>query len=404
MTPRLAPGWILALALALAGPAVGQATGPAPAVGGPPNLLVDGSFESEGPPAWAAESWRGTFRDYATERWDVRDGQRAAVIKVEGPADDAMLVQRVAVKPRTRYRLTGWAMATKVVPTEAGSTTGANLSLLGRSERSASLVGDSDWSLLGFEFETDREDQVRVAARVGHHNSTAQGEAWFDDLALIELGPSNRPAPRPPRTPSDPAPGVFRPPSGPSPSGPGAWPGPASVLAAGVSLLLVLLLLIAMARSIRKAWLAATAGFPPVAVPVAGSVGRRVDRVRVALMVALAMAGAAITALLGGRSIVVIAAFPAACALAGRWWSGQPALWGEAGGLTQSVPLATLMITESLNRPPPGLYGTLSQAIEAGAYLIVGSLIVGWAAGLVVEAGWWLATVDGPGPGDGGRA
>jgi hypothetical protein len=182
-------GAALILALASA-PLPGQST-PGP----PANLLVDGSFESEGAPAWFAESWRRTFRDYATDPGNAHDGRRSAVIRIDGPADDAMLVQLVAVKPRTRYRLAGWAMTSRVAVAEPGGSTGANLSLPGRAERSESLVGDHGWTLLGFEFETGQEPQVQVAARLGHHSSTVTGTAWFDDLSMVELGPATGPTP-----------------------------------------------------------------------------------------------------------------------------------------------------------------------------------------------------------------
>jgi hypothetical protein len=40
-------------------------------------------------------------------------------------------------------------------------------------------------------FDAQTRARVEVAARLGHHGSTATGRAWFDDLCLIEFGKSS---------------------------------------------------------------------------------------------------------------------------------------------------------------------------------------------------------------------
>lgn len=87
--------------------------------------------------------------------------------------------------------LSGWAKTKNVVVTEKGGVTGASLGIFGRQETSDSLNGDQDWTYLTLVFDSGTQSDFEVGARLGHNGSVAKGSAWFDDLVLIELGPSD---------------------------------------------------------------------------------------------------------------------------------------------------------------------------------------------------------------------
>ena len=150
-----------------------------------PNLLTNPSFES-GQVGWEFSSHgkRGTITIETTEK---RDG--ASSIRIENPAgDDSFLKQTIAVKPKTRYRLTGY-IKTKDVLVKG---TGATLSLEGGFEHTESITGKQSWKKVSFEFDSGALASVKVGPRLGHHSSMAMGVAWFDDLELVELGPSRK--------------------------------------------------------------------------------------------------------------------------------------------------------------------------------------------------------------------
>jgi len=102
-------------------------------------------------------------------------------------ADNGKYVQKVAVKPRTRYLLSGWIKTKDVVVVEKGGRTGANLSIDGGYEASTSLVGTNDWTYVVLVFDSANRTDVTVCARLGFFYSTAKGTAWFDDLSLVEI-------------------------------------------------------------------------------------------------------------------------------------------------------------------------------------------------------------------------
>ncbi len=150
-----------------------------------PNLLANFSFE-DGQNGWefSSNGKRGTV---AVDTNEKHDGKNS--IRIENPAgDDSFLKQTVKVKPKTRYRLTGYIKTKDVVV----KGTGATLSLEGGFEHTKSIVGKTNWAKLSFEFDTGALDTVKVGARLGHHSSPAMGTAWFDQLSLVEVGPSQK--------------------------------------------------------------------------------------------------------------------------------------------------------------------------------------------------------------------
>jgi serine/threonine protein kinase/WD40 repeat protein len=151
------------------------------------NLLRNGLFGSSESP-WQRRSWREDevpgAKPYVPGA--ASGDQRPPHLESE-VADDVSLGQVVAIKPGRRYVFSGWCKTENVVVMEKPGNVGANLSILGGYERSASLVGTNGWTFLSMVFDAKQRTNVAVAVRLGHHYSTATGRAWFDDLCLIEL-------------------------------------------------------------------------------------------------------------------------------------------------------------------------------------------------------------------------
>ncbi len=151
------------------------------------NLLKDGSFEAPDSSAWVVTSWRVNNAVGHVAKGKSHAGQRFAVLDTD-QADDATFKQIVTVKAKTKYLLCGWVKTENVTIAETGGTVGASLSILGGFERTpTSMLGTKDWTYLSFAFDSGDRTTIEVAARLGHHGSTASGKAWFDDLCLIEL-------------------------------------------------------------------------------------------------------------------------------------------------------------------------------------------------------------------------
>ena len=149
------------------------------------NLLANPSFE-DGQGWWDFSSYhsRGVI---SVDETETRDGKKS--IRIENPSgEDSFLKQTVTVKPKTRYRLTGYIKTQDVVVKGRGAT----LSLDGGFEHTESITGKKSWTKVTLEFESGAATSIKIGPRLGHHGSMAKGVAWFDDLTLIELGPSRK--------------------------------------------------------------------------------------------------------------------------------------------------------------------------------------------------------------------
>lgn len=156
------------------------------AKGGRTNLLANFNFENsmEG---WEFSSWgkKGTVELDSV----IKRGTTPSVRITNPTGDDSFCKQSVKVKVATRYRLSGY-IRTKDVVVKGGQA--ASLSIEGGFEATESVKGTKSWQKFDLEFDSGALDVVKVGCRLGGHSSPAMGTAWFDDLKLIELGPSRK--------------------------------------------------------------------------------------------------------------------------------------------------------------------------------------------------------------------
>jgi hypothetical protein len=148
------------------------------------NLLIDGSFE-DSKRAWIPQAFTGESRRMLAATDVFHDGKRSLTIDC-GVPNDARFEQKVSVKPNTRYVLCGWIKTRGVQLREHGGSTGAVLCVEGVSIKTTSLIGDNDWTWVAIVFGSEDKTTLKVCARLGFTASTVTGQAWFDDLVLVE--------------------------------------------------------------------------------------------------------------------------------------------------------------------------------------------------------------------------
>lgn len=146
------------------------------------DLLTNSDFEN-GMQGWEFSAYhkKGT----AAVDTEVKRSGNASLRIDNLAADDSHLTQTLKVKPKTRYRFSGY-IKTKDVDVKGGKA--ATLSM--GSESTTSIKGTNAWKKFDIEFETAALEVIKLGPRLGHNSSMARGTAWFDDLKLIELGPS----------------------------------------------------------------------------------------------------------------------------------------------------------------------------------------------------------------------
>ncbi len=150
------------------------------------NLLAGGSFEGEAVGKWSLRSWRGSCDAFAIVIDASHSGTTSAILR-SATADDALIWQKVDVKPGVQYLLSGWVKTENVIIDQEGGTMGANLCVEDGLKTSRSLEGTNSWTYLTVIFNSGDKATIEVEARLGNHGSVAMGTAWFDDLVLIEI-------------------------------------------------------------------------------------------------------------------------------------------------------------------------------------------------------------------------
>jgi putative membrane-bound dehydrogenase-like protein len=152
----------------------------------PQNLLANPGFEDlngDTPTGWRPMTHAGQGK-LTIDTTGHAGGHSAHITSDRG--GDVSWSQDVRLKPNTRYRLSAW-VKTKGVD---GQAMGAlfNVHQLQQDGLPKPLKGDNDWTQLTSEFATGSLNTVTINMLFGGWGRS-RGEAWWDDVQLIELGP-----------------------------------------------------------------------------------------------------------------------------------------------------------------------------------------------------------------------
>jgi len=100
---------------------------------------------------------------------------------------DALFYQTVPVTPNTSYRVTCMVKTQDIENLGNTKTGGAQISIVGTSERSQNLYGTNDWTKLELLFNSKNRTEVDIGFRLGGYNDECKGEAYFSHF-MMELG------------------------------------------------------------------------------------------------------------------------------------------------------------------------------------------------------------------------
>jgi uncharacterized protein len=169
---------------------VSAATKPADSTAKPiakPNLLPNPDFSGkagEAPSDWSPRVYGGKKDDVEMILADGgRNGGTCLKITAKGPVD-AGAGAEIAVKPNTRYLLSGWIKADNLQP-RGGM--GALFNIHGKEPKTQATNGNRDWTQFQIEFNTDNDQEILIHCLFGGYGA-AVGTAFFDDVSLTEIG------------------------------------------------------------------------------------------------------------------------------------------------------------------------------------------------------------------------
>jgi DUF1680 family protein/alpha-L-arabinofuranosidase len=147
----------------------------------PPGMIRNSSFEeavNDKPAGWETSTYSGRGKFEYVE--GGRTGKRAVCLSSENGADIGWLTS-VPVKPRSRYKLTGWIKTENV---EAGSGKGALFNLHNiQPAQTPAVTGTKDWTQVEIVFDTGDRAAMEINCLFGGWGQST-GKAWYDDVQL----------------------------------------------------------------------------------------------------------------------------------------------------------------------------------------------------------------------------
>ena len=148
------------------------------------NLIENPSFEKtvdDKPAGWETRTYNGKGEFKYVE--GGRTGKKCVMLSSESGADIVWLTS-VPVKPRSKYKLTGWIKTKNV---DAGSGKGALFNLHNiQPAQTRAVTGTKDWTRVELVFDTGDRAAVEINCLFGGWGLST-GKAFYDDVRLEPL-------------------------------------------------------------------------------------------------------------------------------------------------------------------------------------------------------------------------
>ena len=121
---------------------------------------------------------------------DVKYSKASSYKIISTEANDATFFKTVKVEKNTPYKVTCMVKTDNVVPESEISGIGAQISIIGTTEKSVAVTGTQDWQKIEFIFNSKNRETVDIGFRLGGYLGKCTGTAWFSDFTL-EKGTAN---------------------------------------------------------------------------------------------------------------------------------------------------------------------------------------------------------------------
>lgn len=109
---------------------------------------------------------------------------------VSNSENDATFSKTVKVEKNKPYKVTCMVKTENVIPESDISGIGAQISIVGTTEKSVAITGTQDWQKIEMIFNSKNREEVDIGFRLGGYLGKCTGTAWFSDFTFEE-GTSN---------------------------------------------------------------------------------------------------------------------------------------------------------------------------------------------------------------------
>ena len=117
---------------------------------------------------------------------NVKYSKKSSYQIISNTENDAMFSKKVKVERNTPYKVTCMVKTENVVAENDISGVGAQIAILGTSEKSIAITGTQEWQKIEMIFNSKNRDEVDIGFRLGGYLGNCTGTAWFSDFTLEE--------------------------------------------------------------------------------------------------------------------------------------------------------------------------------------------------------------------------
>lgn len=100
--------------------------------------------------------------------------------------NDATIYKKVKVEKNTPYKVTCMVKTENVIPENEISGIGAQISIIGTTEKSIAITGTQEWQKIEMIFNSKDREEVDIGFRLGGYLGECTGTAWFSDFTFEE--------------------------------------------------------------------------------------------------------------------------------------------------------------------------------------------------------------------------
>ena len=101
--------------------------------------------------------------------------------------NDATIYKKVKVEKNTPYKVTCMVKTENVIPENEISGVGAQISIIGTTEKSIAITGTQEWQKIEMIFNSKDREEVDIGFRLGGYLGECTGTAWFSDFTFEEV-------------------------------------------------------------------------------------------------------------------------------------------------------------------------------------------------------------------------
>ena len=105
---------------------------------------------------------------------------------ISNTKNDATFYKKVKVQKNMPYKVTCMVKTENVVPENDVSGIGAQISIIGTTEKSVAVTGTQDWQKIEMIFNSKNREEVDIGFRLGGYLGKCTGTVWFSNFTFEE--------------------------------------------------------------------------------------------------------------------------------------------------------------------------------------------------------------------------